>query len=133
MTLGDFNLPFVEDPEEYRRNAMAIVLFIFLTFIVVIAYVNLLIAMMSTSYELIDKQAEVEAIKSLARSLIKWETTLSPKQRREHWKWIIPPEGPKAYEGMQRHLTHSVVPAYLGMMYEHMFGGWIDREMTCFV
>ena len=53
---------------------MAIVLFIILTFIVVIAYVNLLIAMMSTSYEVIDKQAGVEAVKSLARALIKWET-----------------------------------------------------------
>jgi len=132
MTLGDFDLPFVDDPDEYRRNAMAITLFVILTFIVVIAYVNLLIAMMSTSYELIDKQARVEAVKSLARALIKWETVLTLKQRKHHWKWIKPPHDPKADEGMQRHLTHSVLPAWIGMPYEKMFGGWIDREMTCF-
>ena len=110
MTLGDFRLPIVDDDQDAAdRNTLAVILFIILTFIVVITYINLLVAMMATSYTKIDARANVEASKSLGAALYRWESTFKAGARHRNWCWIIPPVD-KAFVGMQRHLTRTVIP-----------------------
>jgi len=131
MTLGDFRLPIVDHPAHADRNTLAVVLFVILTFIVVITYINLLVAMMSTSYTKIDDRANIEAIKSLGMALYRWESTFKTSTRRQNWGWITPPKD-KAFVGMQRHLTRTVIPYRFKGVYDRLIGGWAETELTCY-
>ena len=87
---GEIDLPFIVgdvDDEEAHQNWMEVIcniLLICLVFAVTICYMNVLIAMMSQSYEKITETATVEAIQNIAKALIRYEGTMSTQERKHY-------------------------------------------------
>ena len=88
MSIGDFDYPFSEDE---MKGQAATVLWIVYTFIVNLLYLNVLIAMMSKSFEKVEDAASGMASLALAKSLVTWEATISKKSRRQYYEELIPP------------------------------------------
>jgi hypothetical protein len=114
MSIGDFDYPFSED--RYRGNA-ATVLWVLYTFIVNLLYLNVLIAMMSKSFEKVEDAASGMSSLALAKSLVTWEATLSSSCRRKYHEKIIPTNNDKR-------AVKLVITEGLGNWWHFMFG-WL--------
>eukprot|EP00616_Rhizochromulina_sp_CCMP1243_P017923 CAMPEP_0118969722 /NCGR_PEP_ID=MMETSP1173-20130426/6769_1 /TAXON_ID=1034831 /ORGANISM="Rhizochromulina marina cf, Strain CCMP1243" /LENGTH=1404 /DNA_ID=CAMNT_0006918999 /DNA_START=1 /DNA_END=4215 /DNA_ORIENTATION=- len=77
-----------------------------LIFLVTICYLNVLIAMMSQSYQTIIESAEAESLQGIAAALVRWESTMSTCWRRYYHAQLRPPKGER-WEG---HFTLNLRP-----------------------
>jgi len=80
MSIGDFDYPFTAN---VTIDKCATVLWISYTFLVHLLYLNVLIAMMSKSFEGIENAASGMSCLALASSLVTWENTIPGFKRKE--------------------------------------------------
>jgi hypothetical protein len=80
MSQGDINLPFSEDQGGIEVMASALLLLFIL--LCSILFINLLIAILTTSYDSVSKAAEAQALMNRAETLLKWESTMNLSKRR---------------------------------------------------
>ena len=93
MSVGDFSMPFSSDAS---TNKAAVALWVTYTFLVPLLYMNVLIAMMSKSFEIIGERASAVSSKSLAMSLVNWEATLHVRDREKAYFRVCPGQGKHA-------------------------------------
>ncbi|GMH76303.1 hypothetical protein TrLO_g11620 [Triparma laevis f. longispina] len=94
MSIGDFDYPFSDDE---ALDSCATGLWIFYTFLVHLLYLNVLIAMMSKSFETVESAAGGMSSLALAKSLVTWESTLPAFKRKYYYESLIP--DPKSMKG----------------------------------
>ncbi|GMH95559.1 hypothetical protein TrVE_jg3657 [Triparma verrucosa] len=87
MSIGDFDYPFSEDE---AMDSCATALWIFYTFLVHLLYLNVLIAMMSKSFETVESAAGGMSSLALAKSLVTWEGTMPAFKRKAYYEQLIP-------------------------------------------
>ena len=88
FAMGAFEVPFIEIDEDDEwtwdqsvKEGIAHILLVLLILAMTVVYLNVLIAMMSKSYEEIDDSAEVGSLQSIAEALAHWELVMS-----DQWK-----------------------------------------------
>lgn len=97
ISIGEVNLPFIDDvnggilsgTNEGYIEAGAEILSFLMVFTVMICYLNILIAMMSTSYDKANAEADVQSYKSTAVALLRWETKLSCCSRKRFYYQVF--------------------------------------------
>jgi len=99
FTIGEADPPFSTDPV---RNAVASLFFVAFTVLVHLLYLNVLIAMLSASYDAVQEDVVANAAHARASALIQWEATMSTKQRQKIYRKICPLRG---------HRRHYILPA----------------------
>ncbi len=90
MSIGDFDYPFSED--ETINNA-ATGLWVIYIFLVHLLYLNVLIAMMSKSFERVEDAASGMASLALGNAMVTWEATLCKEDRRKAFTAVCAGQG----------------------------------------
>ena len=92
--MGEISIP----TSEYRVvNVFSVLMSIGFMLVVNILYINLLIAMMSTSYEHIVAKAEAESVLIRTEAILRWESTMSEERRKEVYGQVVPQPGVRGH------------------------------------
>ncbi|CAN0052175.1 unnamed protein product [Discosporangium mesarthrocarpum] len=90
MSMGEIDQPFSDNRQ---LDTVAVILFMTFMLLVAIVYLNLLVAMMTTSYEKVLKGATAQALMNRAEALVKWESIMSQREREKAFRRVSPPKG----------------------------------------
>jgi len=94
FTIGEADPPFSDDG---YLNGVASVFYMVFTILVHLLYLNVLIAMLSTSYEAVQEDVAASAAYSRASALIQWEATMGQKKRQKMYLRVCPPRGKRVH------------------------------------
>ncbi|CAM9235271.1 unnamed protein product [Chrysoparadoxa australica] len=94
MSMGELVSPFSSTTS---LNVVASIVMITFSLLVSILYLNLLVAIMTTSYEEVLRAAGAQALMSRAEALLKWEGTMQYKERKKYYDKIAPAKGQRSH------------------------------------
>ncbi|CAM9258297.1 unnamed protein product [Phaeothamnion confervicola] len=110
MSMGQIETMFSTTP---ALNAMAAVLVIAFTLLVSVLYINLLVAMMTTSYDVVLKAASAQALMNRVETLLKWEGIMSAKERQRAFRQIAPGSGRRAHLTLKNTFEGSATEVFI--------------------
>ncbi|CAM9702258.1 unnamed protein product [Ascophyllum nodosum] len=94
LSMGEITTPFSENS---TLNSVAVMMFILFMLLVAIVYINLLVAMMTSSYTTVVNGATAQAMMNRAAALVKWEGIMSDRERRKAFSSVAPAKGKRVH------------------------------------